>query len=337
MSREAGLDLLLSDRFTKVATLDLRTARIAMEKLHGPFQARPATRQVEGTVDIRAARCGQVAVGSFAFGRTVDIVPNALAGAIVVTTATRGRAAIDIGGRTFAMDVGETVIAHEEDDPVFRYQPDTEVLKLRFQRSKLEDFFARSSGARMAPRHRLRFETALSDPDSAARWTALLRFLVMTMNASVRRAQSTLEVAALEDMLMLTLLESQPHNYASAPTQLPADGVPDTFRRAAGYIEQNLAGQITLAAISAAAGCSPRTLARAFKDAGEVPPMQYVHTLRLARIRGELSTLAARDKTVAAIAFEWGYRHLGEFNRQYRAAFGETPSQTRDAAFLAWS
>jgi hypothetical protein len=48
-----------------------------------------------GDVDIRAARCGQVAVGSFSFGRTIGIVPNALADAIVVTTATRGTAAIE--------------------------------------------------------------------------------------------------------------------------------------------------------------------------------------------------------------------------------------------------
>ena len=35
------------------------------------------------------------------------------------------------------------------------------------------------------------------------------------------------------------------------------------------------------------------------------------------------------DRTIADIAYHWGYRHLGEFNRKYRECFGETPSETR--------
>lgn len=326
--REDRLGLLLSSRFSRVATPDLGIARRAIEKLHGPFQAHQAALREHGDVDIRAARCGQVAVGSFSFGRTIGIVPNALADAIVVTTATRGTAAIEIGGRTFSMDTGATVIAHEEDAPVFRYQPDTEVLKLRFHRSRLEDFHARTRGGRV-PGGRLRFDTVLDDPDTSARWLALLAFVVTTMNASLRTSPSAGQLDALENMLMLTLLESQPHNHARPPALLAASGVPGVFGRAIGFIEQHLASDMGLDDIADAACCSPRTLARAFKQAGEAPPMRYVHRLRLERIRAELLS-PATGRNVAEIAFAWGYRHLGEFNRQYRAAYGETPSQTRD-------
>ena len=328
-SLPAGVDVApaLSDRFSKVATPDLGIARRAIEQLHGPFDARRAAPRTEGQVDIRAAHCGQVAIGSFSFGRTVGIVPRALADAIVVTTATRGRAAIEIGGRVYAMETGATVIAHEEDAPVFLYEPDTEVLKLRFRRSRLEDFYARSRG-RPAPGERLRFDTALDDPHTCARWVALLRFVVTTLNASAHRPPSMPELDALDNMLMLTLLESQPHNHARLPLLLGGDGAPGTFARAVSYIERHLAGEIALDDIASAGFCSPRTLARAFKQAGEVPPMRYVHRLRLARIRAQLVSSPA-DGNVAEIAFAWGYRHLGEFNRQYRAAFGETPSQTR--------
>jgi AraC-like DNA-binding protein len=328
MIREEKLELLLSHRFSKVATPDLGIARRAIEKLHGPFQAHQAAPRAYGDVDIRAARCGQVAVGSFSFGRTIGIVPNALADAIVVTTATRGVAAIEIGGRTFSMDTGATVITHEEDAPVFRYEPDTEVLKVRFHRSRLEDFYARTRG-RGAPRERLRFDTVLDDPGTSARWVALLRFVVATMNASLHESPSTPELDAIENMLMLTLLESQPHNHAHSPALLAADGVSGTFGRAVSYIEQHLRGDISVDDIAAAAFCSQRTLARAFKQADEVSPMRYVHRLRLERIRAELLA-RPMGRNVAEIAFAWGYRHLGEFNRQYRAAFGETPSQTRD-------
>jgi AraC-like DNA-binding protein len=328
------LDLVLSEHFIKVATQDIRTARSAIESLHGPFDAYRMARHAEASIDIRALRCGQVDVGTFSFGGTVDIVPHALADSIIVTTAIRGSAGIESGGRTFAMEAGDTLIVHEEDDPVFQYQPDTEILKVRFRRSRLEDFYARTHGGKMASRHRLRFNPSIANPDTAARWVALLRFLVTTSNVSGCIPSSMLEVAAIEEMLMLTLLQRQPHNHENSAVSLEAGKLPAAFGRAVGYIEQHLADDIALADISGAAYCSARTLARVFKLAGEVAPMQYVRKLRLARIRDVLSASTSRNRNVADIAFESGYRHLGEFNRQYRAAFGETPSQTRGVVFL---
>lgn len=328
MIHEAHSELLLSDRFSKVAAPDMRAARPLIERLHGPFVAHVGSPAPVRDVDIRAARLGQVAVGSFAFGRTVDIVPNALADAIVVTTAVRGRAGIEIGGTTFDMDAGQTVIAHERDNPVFRYGPETEVLKLRFHRARLEEAAARHGAVGM--REQLRFDTAMSDPDTAARWLALLRFLVATLNAPVRRGPSLPELASIEGLLMTTLLGNQPHNYLAALAF--HDGAVSHFDRATAYIHRHLADELSLSGIAAAACCSPRTLARAFAAAGEATPMRYVQKLRLERIRDELSTPVSQGRTMADIAFSWGCRHLGEFNRQYRAAFGQTPSQTRRAA-----
>jgi AraC-like DNA-binding protein len=328
MIQEHGSDLLLAEMFSKVATPDLRVARPAIEKLHGPFQAHHAAPGSHGAVEIRAALCGQMAIGTFSFGRNVDIVPNALANAVIVTTAIRGRAAIDIGGATYGMDAGETVIAHEEDHPVFRYAPDTEVLKLRIHRARLVGTLARTGGVDALRRSRLRFDTRMSDPDTSGRWIALLRFVVATMNASVRRPPSLPELSSMEEMAMLTLLNSQPHNHASSSSQGSHDAA-GHFARAIAYIGEYLPNEITLADISAAACCSPRTLARAFKLAGVAPPMQYVYKLRLQKIRSELLAPSPAVRNIADIAFAWGYRHLGEFNRQYRSAFGETPTQTR--------
>lgn len=329
MMQECRPDLLLSDMFSKVATPDLRVAQLAIEKLHGPFHARHATPDSQGQVNIRAALCGQMAIGTFSFGRSVDIVPKGLANAVIVTTAIRGRAAIDIGGAIYEMDAGETVIAHEEDEPVFRYESDTEVLKLRFHRARLEGTQARTGGGNTPWRGPLRFDTRMADPDTSERWLALLRFLVATMNASVRRIPTRPELASIEEMAMQTLLNSQPHNHASSPRQEANVDAASTFARAIAHIDEHLADEVTLADIAAAACCSPRTLARAFKLAGEASPMQYVYKLRLEKVRTELLSPAFRGTNVAEIAFAWGYRHLGEFNRQYRAAFGETPTQTR--------
>jgi AraC-like DNA-binding protein len=328
MRREDQTDLLLSDRFSKVATADVLVARPVIEQLQGAYLARPRSMTPRSDMRIRAAYFGDVSISTFAFGRAVDITPTGLEDAVVVTTAIRGRAGIAIDGCTFDVDVGDTIIAHEEDRPVFMYEPDTEVLKLRFHRSRLEQFFMQAYGR--VPRGHLHFDTAMSDAHTAARWVSLLRFLVLTLNGAGAHARTMLELAPIEQMLMLTLLNSQPHNYANAPGGPVHGGASTSFERAHDFIRQHLATDIALADIAQAAFCSQRTLARAFKDAGEAAPMQYVRKLRLEKIRTALLAPASSRKTVAELAFEWGYRHLGEFNRQYRAAFGETPSQTRE-------
>jgi AraC-like DNA-binding protein len=104
---------------------------------------------------------------------------------------------------------------------------------------------------------------------------------------------------------------------------------PRQFRLAVDYINAHLDADITLAGVAEVAGCSIRSLARAFHQSCGNSPMQYVQQLRLQRIRAELVRAASGDRTIADIALHWGYRHLGEFNRKYRACFGETPSETR--------
>lgn len=322
---DAGLRL--SDRYTRVAARDLDEARPAITHLQGSFSAHPApARQPERPVQVRSAMCGQVAVSTFSFGRTVDIVPHGLAGAVLVTTAVRGRAGLAARGATHGIGAGASFISHEEDAPTFLYQPDTEVLKLRFERSRLEACGARlHDGAGVGP---LCFAPLMVQVQAATRWSALLRYVVATLNAPAARAPSAIELAGMEEMLMLTLLSVQPSNYAGDQSEPARSVSPRQFRRAVDYIDAHLDGDIRLLDIAAAAACSVRSLTRAFHQASDTTPMQYVHAQRLQRVRGELARADAAA-TIAGIAYQWGFRHLGEFNRKYRETYGETPTATR--------
>jgi AraC-like DNA-binding protein len=319
--------LQLSERYTKVANADLGAASPILEGLQGPFRAYQQARDAVGAVCIRAALCGTVAVSTLAFGRAVDIVPSGMDDGLLVTTAIRGTAAISGRQGVFEASVGETLIAHAEDEPTFVYAPDTEVLKLRFSRKRLEQLGARLYGEDHA--QRLHFASAMTAPGASQRWAALVRYLLLTLNGADVSPVSSQELATLEEHLMLTLLNIQPHNYLAVQHDTRRALVLRHFRDAADYIDRHLADELSLGDIADAAHCSVRTLARAFETAGELAPMQYVHRLRMEKIRAELSSHAEQHKTIADIAFSWGYSHLGEFNRKYRQTFGETPSATR--------
>jgi AraC family ethanolamine operon transcriptional activator len=55
--------------------------------------------------------------------------------------------------------------------------------------------------------------------------------------------------------------------------------------------------------------------------------MAYLKSLRLSAARRDLKT-ARRGTTVAEIATKWGFFRLGHFSGDYRAMFGEKPSET---------
>ncbi|MGK5078708.1 AraC family transcriptional regulator [Janthinobacterium sp. HLX7-2] len=326
LASEAGLRL--SDRYTKVATRDLAEASPAIEKLQGAFVARPTATRAAGeqAVHVRAAACGHVAISTFQFGRSVEITPQGLADAVLVTTAIAGRAGLASSRGIYGIECGATFVSQEEDSPVFLYDPDTEVLKLRFERSRFEKFSLKLHDH--IPSGRLRFDYPMSSPDASNRWTSLLRFVVATLNAS----PSAMEMASMEELLMMTLLSVQPSNYHIEQVGKTFKVSPRQFKQAVDYINQHLESDVRLSDIADAASCSIRSLTRTFQQASDTTPMQYLHGLRLKRVHAELLLAQSHEKTIADIAYYWGFRHLGEFNRKYRQAFGVTPSETRTNA-----
>lgn len=77
-----------------------------------------------------------------------------------------------------------------------------------------------------------------------------------------------------------------------------------------------------------AAGVSERTLEYAFRDIMGLTPVAYLIRLRLHRVRQRLLARTRGSTTVSAEALHWGFWHLGEFSRAYKACFGELPSAT---------
>ncbi|WP_347547242.1 helix-turn-helix domain-containing protein [Roseomonas sp. CAU 1739] len=87
---------------------------------------------------------------------------------------------------------------------------------------------------------------------------------------------------------------------------------------------------ISLPALAAAAGVSPRTLQRHFARNVKLSPRMAVERLRLA---GARQTLCANQApSVLAAGSRHGFEHPGRFAIAYTRAFGERPSVTLRAA-----
>ena len=99
-------------------------------------------------------------------------------------------------------------------------------------------------------------------------------------------------------------------------------------QRAAEFLNNHAAEGVRIGELSRVAGVSERTLRKAFHTVHGVSPKQFDLRERLFGARRALCEVDAARKTVTTIACEFGFFELGRFSRAYKAAFGESPSQT---------
>jgi AraC family transcriptional regulator, ethanolamine operon transcriptional activator len=99
------------------------------------------------------------------------------------------------------------------------------------------------------------------------------------------------------------------------------------------HLRAHLARPIYTEELCAALGVSPATLAAAFHAAFGVSPHRFLKLRRLALVRAGLLRRGAPEEggpapLVKSVALAHGFWHLGQFAAEYRAMYGETPSET---------
>ncbi|MFN9773303.1 MAG: helix-turn-helix domain-containing protein [Burkholderiales bacterium] len=96
-------------------------------------------------------------------------------------------------------------------------------------------------------------------------------------------------------------------------------------RRAEAFVDEHPDAAPTVAELCRATGACRRTLQASFVDVLGIGPSRYLRALRLNRARADLKRDPA---SVSEVAARWGFWHFGRFASDYRAMFGERPSET---------
>jgi AraC family ethanolamine operon transcriptional activator len=94
------------------------------------------------------------------------------------------------------------------------------------------------------------------------------------------------------------------------------------------YIVAHLGGALGIETLCSVSGVSERTLRTAFHALTGLSPQQFIKMRRLTAARHALTVARRTGAPVKSIALGLGFWHLGYFARDYKAHFGESPSQT---------
>lgn len=100
-------------------------------------------------------------------------------------------------------------------------------------------------------------------------------------------------------------------------------------REATDYALAHTTEPITVGDLCAKLNISRRMLNYCFMEVLNTNPVLYLRTLRLNGVRRELREAAGSAQAIRDVACKWGFWHLSRFAAEYRALFGELPSDTQ--------
>jgi AraC-like DNA-binding protein len=98
--------------------------------------------------------------------------------------------------------------------------------------------------------------------------------------------------------------------------------------RILGYLDADLATAPSLSELCKVGGVDERTLRNIFYEQFSLSPNKFLKCYRLNSARSELKRANHSEKSIADIANENGFWHMGQFANDYNKLFGELPSAT---------
>ena len=98
--------------------------------------------------------------------------------------------------------------------------------------------------------------------------------------------------------------------------------------RAEAFFRRHLGEPVSITRLSAVAGVSERSLRNAFYDVYSTGPKRYLRLWQLHQVRRALRSPKCAEHTVTDVATFHGFFELGRFAGEYKALFGESPSET---------
>ncbi|MHC1562513.1 AraC family transcriptional regulator [Actinomycetospora sp. C-140] len=309
-------------------TDDLDVARERITETFADHEVRVADgRALDFRLDLAPA--SRVVLGKLGYGADVTIDGPPMQRCYHVNLPIAGTCDVRQDGAEGAVRAGTTGNVFGPDAPLtIRFAPDATQYVVKLPKEMLEAHAAKLVGRPLdgSIRFALTFDVR-GGPGQALLSTAGFLYAELARPgglATMPTARHEMESALMTQLLMTipSQLTDQLHPSASPSART-------RVREVMEYLDAHPEGDASTADLADRVGVSERALQAGFREVAGMSPMAYLRGVRLDRVHLELST---RGGAVTDVAARWGFFHPGRFAQQYRARFGERPSDTARCA-----
>lgn len=237
----------------------------------------------------------------------------------------RCRLGPEIGGRVLAG--GDIAVTNPTEPFSLQTSADCGQIVIKLESKVLSD--AGQKRFAISPDTPIRFDATTADRESTS-ITGVIDLICREADRSGSGESGPKTERMLAELLAVALIECLPHNMTAALARSPEEtGIaPWYVKRVEEFIELHADKPLSIADMTAIAGVSERALYNGFRTWRSTSPKSYLKAIRLDRARTELLGLKSKTGNVSDIARACGFRHMGNFARDYRHRFGEQPSET---------
>ncbi|XVV16239.1 AraC family transcriptional regulator [Actinoplanes sp. CA-131856] len=277
-------------------------------------------------LELDVSRVGALLTGSYSFTMPLTTAVESIAG-YQVTIATGGRAGVRHNHDDVGVDQHCAAVIGPGRDVTFRHGPDFRPVAVIVDEEALHAELSAMLGRTVT--HRIELPPALDiTRGPAASWCRMVRLFRDECAAKNSLLDHPLIAERLRYALVDGMLLCLPHNFRDDLDQPPPPTPPRAIRRVTDAVRERPERAFTVAELAAVGHVSVRSLQDGFRRHLGMTPMTYVREVRLGRAHEILRQASYGEVTVAAVAHRCGFAHLGRFSAEYRARYGESPSQT---------
>lgn len=316
------IDVVPLNRFELFHTGDVAVAEEQGGRVFSPHRISPRC-DSDFDARMRAVDIGALRVIYMTYGAELSISSREPLDYYAVNLPLDGAMRLRIGREDVVFDRSQAAMFSPEDSVRMSWSSDLAQLCVRIDSRALVEHVRSMSPTPL--RGSLRFRPELPVDGRAAGWLPTLRILEDVLRRSPGRNVPPLVARQLEQLVMTTLVLSQPNSESEvllAP--VPAASL-HAVRTACELMQECPEEAFTVADLAARTGVSVRSLQEGFRRQLGTTPTAYLEAVRLDRA-WELIEQSDGRTTVADVAYRAGFVHLGRFATAYRKKFGSSPS-----------
>ena len=221
---------------------------------------------------------------------------------------------------------GQGLVFSPEAPAEITWSPDCVQLCLMIPRAGLEAELERLLGRSV--RSRLRFEFGVAPEHVAGRLQTVLDLVAQELDRPSGPGHQPCRRSPPRGSRARRAAAGAAAQLQRSGCRVPQQGAERVIKRAVELIEERPGEPWTTVGLATELHLSVRALQEGFKRELGMAPMAHLRMVRLRRAHAALREANPAETTVQAVAVGLGLLHQGRFAANYRAAFGESPSET---------